>query len=230
MGVRAHDAGAGSGVAAVLVFGVSCWHLLRGRNQELFLRAAKLSLIVLVPVSALNLWFGSSFRIVVTEQQPMKILDRGAVGHLPTVRLQLARSVASRRTTRRPRSRFRSTRLLSFLATGSFNGRVVGMNELQAQETADYGPGDYIPPVRATYWGMRIMAYLGTLVFLVAALGLPVPARAARADALVPVDGRRDDRGALPRRALAAGCSRRSDGSRGSSRACSRPPMRRRRT
>ena len=65
----------------------------------------------------------------------------------------------------------RSTRLLSFLATGSFKGQVVGMNELQAQETADYGPGDYIPPVRATYWGMRIMAYLGTLVFLVAALG-----------------------------------------------------------
>ena len=51
---------AGITVAAVLVFGVSCWHLLRGRNQELFLRAAKLSLIVLVPVSALNLWFGSA--------------------------------------------------------------------------------------------------------------------------------------------------------------------------
>ena len=42
---------------------------------------------------------------------------------------------------------------------------------MQAQETAAYGPGDYIPPVRSVYWAMRIMAGLGTLVFLVAAVG-----------------------------------------------------------
>ena len=45
------------------------------------------------------------------------------------------------------------------------------MNELQASEAAKYGPGDYIPPTRTTYWSMRIMAYAGTLVFLVFALG-----------------------------------------------------------
>ena len=45
------------------------------------------------------------------------------------------------------------------------------MNELQAQYEQQYGPGNYIPPVRTIYWSMRIMAYLGTLVFLVAALG-----------------------------------------------------------
>jgi cytochrome bd ubiquinol oxidase subunit I len=62
-------------------------------------------------------------------------------------------------------------RLLSFLATGSFKGQVVGMNENQKTEQRRYGRGNYIPPVRAVYWSMRIMAYLGTLVFLVAALG-----------------------------------------------------------
>ena len=45
------------------------------------------------------------------------------------------------------------------------------MNEVQSQYEQQYGPGDYIPPVEAAYWGMRIMAYLGTLVFLVAAVG-----------------------------------------------------------
>ena len=36
---------------------------------------------------------------------------------------------------------------------------------------AKYGPGNYIPSVRALYWAMRVMAYLGTLMFCVAALG-----------------------------------------------------------
>jgi cytochrome d ubiquinol oxidase subunit I len=45
------------------------------------------------------------------------------------------------------------------------------MNPLQAEEEQQYGPGDYIPPVRTAYWSMRIMAYAGSLVFLVAALG-----------------------------------------------------------
>ena len=37
-------------------------------------------------------------------------------------------------------------RLLSFLATGSFNGEVQGINQLQAQYEQQYGPGNYIPP------------------------------------------------------------------------------------
>ncbi len=62
-------------------------------------------------------------------------------------------------------------KLLSFLATGSFNGEVVGLNENQKTEQRQYGRGDYIPPVRAAYWSMRVMAGLGTLVFLVSAVG-----------------------------------------------------------
>jgi len=41
-------------------------HFLRGRNVEVFRPAAKVALIVLVPVSCVNLWFGSHFGILVT--------------------------------------------------------------------------------------------------------------------------------------------------------------------
>jgi cytochrome d ubiquinol oxidase subunit I len=34
-----------------------------------------------------------------------------------------------------------------------------------------YGPGNYVPPPRVIYWSMRGMAYLGSLVVLVALLG-----------------------------------------------------------
>src|SRR4029078_297038 len=54
--------------------------------------------------------------------------------------------------------------LLSILATLSWNGEVVGLNELQAQYEQQYGPGDYIPNVFVQYWSMRVMAYRATAV------------------------------------------------------------------
>ena len=68
-----HTMLAGLTVGAAVVFGVCCWQFARGRNVEVFRPAAKLSLIVLVPVACVNLWFGSNFGILVTELQPMKI-------------------------------------------------------------------------------------------------------------------------------------------------------------
>ena len=59
--------------AAAVILGVACWHFLRGRNVEVFRHAAKLALIVLVPVSAVNLALGSHLGVVVTDYQPMKI-------------------------------------------------------------------------------------------------------------------------------------------------------------
>jgi cytochrome bd-type quinol oxidase subunit 1 len=57
------------------------------------------------------------------------------------------------------------------LATGSFSAKVEGLNQIQAQYEQRYGPGDYVPPVRSAYWAMRVMAYLGTLVVLLALVG-----------------------------------------------------------
>jgi cytochrome d ubiquinol oxidase subunit I len=62
-------------------------------------------------------------------------------------------------------------RLLSYMATGSFSGEVQGLNQLQAEEQSEFGPGNYMPDVRVTYWSMRVMAYMGVLMFLVAAVG-----------------------------------------------------------
>src|SRR5262249_47572648 len=44
-------------------------------------------------------------------------------------------------------------------------------NQLQAQEQAKYGPGNYMPNVRVIYWAMRVMAFAGVLMFLIAAVG-----------------------------------------------------------
>jgi cytochrome bd ubiquinol oxidase subunit I len=61
--------------------------------------------------------------------------------------------------------------LLSYLSTGSFKSKVLGLNQLQEQYSKKYGKGNYIPPVRPAYWAMRGMAYSGGLMVLVALLG-----------------------------------------------------------
>jgi cytochrome bd ubiquinol oxidase subunit I len=157
---------------AAVVFGVACWHLLRGRNQDIFKRAAKVSLIVLVPVSAFNLWFGSHFGIYTTEYQPMKIASTEAQWNTcQPCAFSLFQVGGFTQSDQTPAFSIQVPRLLSFLATGTFNGKVEGMNSLQSQYEGKYGRGNYIPNARVTYWSMRVMAYLGTLVVLVALAG-----------------------------------------------------------
>jgi cytochrome bd ubiquinol oxidase subunit I len=158
--------------ASLVVLGVSCWHLARGRNQDLFIRGAKLALVVALPVSAANLWVGSHFGIYTTETQPMKIASTEAQWNTcQPCSFSLIQIGGFTQSDETPSFSIQIPDLLSFLATGSFNGKVVGINDSQKQEQRQFGRGNYIPPVEAVYWSMRIMAGLGTLIFLVAAVG-----------------------------------------------------------
>ena len=59
--------------------------------------------------------------------------------------------------------------LLSFLGTGSFAGTVQGIDDLQAQYAAQFGPGDYVPWIPVAYWTFRLMIGFGVLATAVAA-------------------------------------------------------------
>jgi cytochrome d ubiquinol oxidase subunit I len=157
--------------AAVVIFGVACWHFLRGRNEDLFRRAAKLALVVGVPISAFNLWWGSNFGIVVTDYQPMKIAASEAQWDTcQPCAFSLFQIGGFSEDDQTPSFSIQIPRMLSFLATGSFDGEVQGLTPLQAADEAQYGPGEYMPPIRTAYWGMRVMAYAGSLVFLILAV------------------------------------------------------------
>ena len=155
--------------ASVVIFGVACWHLLRGRNEDLFRKAAKLALVVGVPISAVNLWWGSHLGIVITDYQPMKIAATEALWETEQPAAFSVFQIGGFTTEdQTPSFDIEIPKLLSFLATGSFNGEVQGLNPLQQQAERDYGrSGNYMPPIETTYWSMRVMAYLGSLVFLV---------------------------------------------------------------
>jgi cytochrome bd ubiquinol oxidase subunit I len=167
-----HTILAGLIFGSIVMLGVCCWHFLRGHDVELFRRAAKLALIVAVPVTLLQLVVGNRFGEAVTSAQSMKIAASEAQWNTCEPcgfsMFQIGGFTADDPT---PKFAITVPRLLSYMATGSFDGQVQGLNELQAQEESQYGPGNYMPNVRVIYWSMRVMAFTGVLMFLISALG-----------------------------------------------------------
>jgi cytochrome bd ubiquinol oxidase subunit I len=157
---------------SIVMLGVSCWHFLRRSETDLFLKAAKLALIVAVPVTLLQLVVGNRFGEAVTSAQGMKIATSEAQWQTCQPcgfsMFQIGGFSAQDPT---PSFSITIPRLLSYMATGSFSGQVEGINEIQSQEQHRFGRGNYVPDVIVDYWAMRVMAYLGMLLFLVAAVG-----------------------------------------------------------
>jgi len=157
---------------SMAMFGIACWHMLRGRNVELFRRAAKLALIVAVPATLVQLSVGNRFGEAVTSAQGMKIAASEAQWNTCQPcgfsLFQIGGFSAQDPT---PRFAITIPRLLSWMATGSFDGKVEGLNQLQHQERRSFGRGNYEPDIRLMYWSMRVMAMLGVAMFLIAAVG-----------------------------------------------------------
>jgi cytochrome d ubiquinol oxidase subunit I len=157
---------------STVVLGVSCWHFLRGHQVDVFRKAAMLALIVALPVTLLQLVVGNRFGAAVTSAQGMKIAASEAQWDTcQPCGFSLFQIGGFTKDDPTPSFSITIPRLLSYMATGSFDGQVQGLNQLQKQEQRDHGPGNYMPNIRVAYWSMRVMAYLGMLMFLVAAVG-----------------------------------------------------------
>ncbi len=157
---------------SVLMIGVSAWHLRRKTRQELFRKTAAVATIVLVPAIALNLFVGSELGVQEGTYQPMKIAAAEALwttcpSHCSFSLFQ----IGGGKNDETPTQILEVPDLLSILATNHVDGEVQGLNNLQAQYTSKYGPGNYIPNVFIQYWSMRVMAYLGALILLFALWG-----------------------------------------------------------
>src|SRR3954447_11941741 len=62
--------------------------------------------------------------------------------------------------------------LLSILAKGSPTATVQGIDDLQAQYAAQYGPGSYVPMIPVAFWTFRLMIGAGMLAALIGAFYL----------------------------------------------------------
>jgi cytochrome bd ubiquinol oxidase subunit I len=168
---------------SMVMLAVSAWQLRRRSSTALFQRSAKLAIIVLIPAAMLALFFGGRLGINETRYQPMKIA--AAEGQWETCQpcSFSAFQIGGGNNDHTPTEIIEIPHLLSVLATGTWNGQVVGLDELQAQYSQQYGPGNYVPNVFIQYWSMRVMAYGGVVLLLVGLLGAWLLWRKKLADA-----------------------------------------------
>jgi cytochrome d ubiquinol oxidase subunit I len=167
-----HTMLAGLIFGSILMLGVCCWQFLRRHEVDLFMKAAKLALIVALPVTLLQLVVGNRFGEAVTSAQSMKIAASEAQWNTcQPCSFSLFQIGGFSEQDETPSFSITIPRILSYMATGSFDGQVQGLNQLQAQEQRKYGPGNYMPNIEVIYWSMRVMAFAGVLMFLIAALG-----------------------------------------------------------
>ncbi|MEJ8279059.1 cytochrome ubiquinol oxidase subunit I [Pseudonocardia spirodelae] len=170
--------------AGMFVVGVGAWNLVRERAPEVFRPSVRLGLWTTLVAGLGVVVTGDLQARLMTVQQPMKMAAAEAL--YDTV----APASFSLFTIGTPDGStelwsLRVPRLLSYLATGTWDGRVEGIRQLQAQAVAAFGPGGYVPDVPLTYWTFRLMIGFGLLAAVLAVAGLWLTRR-ARADRPLP--------------------------------------------
>ena len=153
--------------AGAAVVGIAGYKLMKNRQIEVFRPAMKASAIVILLAAVGLMVTGDMDAKIMVQQQPMKM---AAAEGLYETAANAPFSILSVGDL----SGAEATRLIevpgltSYLATGSFDGTVQGVNNLQAEYQQTYGPGNYSPYVPVTYWGFRLMIGLGLLAALFA--------------------------------------------------------------
>jgi cytochrome d ubiquinol oxidase subunit I len=157
---------------AMVMLAVSAWQLRRGQDKDVFLRTARLSLVVLVPAILFTMLVGDELGVIEARYQPMKIAAAEAQWTTCQPCSFSLFQIGGGNNDQVPTQIIEIPHLLSLLATNTWNGKVTGMTPLQNQYAAKYGPGYYVPDVFIQYWGMRVMAYLAVVVVLIGVWGL----------------------------------------------------------
>jgi cytochrome d ubiquinol oxidase subunit I len=160
--------------AGAIVVGVAAWQMGRRRESPdapAFRTAAKAGMWVTVLAGVAVAASGHLQGVIMTQQQPMKMAAAEALYHTEQPASFSLITIGTLDGSQEVWS-LRVPGLLSFLATGTFDGRVEGIDELQNRYVEQFGPGDYRPVIPVTYWTYRLMIGLGALAALVSAVGL----------------------------------------------------------
>lgn len=159
--------------AGGLVAAVALWHLIRRKGNDVaeFRSALKIGAWTSIIAMAALFVTGDTQGKVMTQVQPMKMAAAEGLyetaSSAPFSLLTIGTLDGSR-----PVYQLEIPGMLSWLGTGSADGEVKGINDLQLEYVSRYGEGDYRPIIPVTYWSFRLMILFGVLAALVALLAL----------------------------------------------------------
>ncbi|MGJ0558336.1 cytochrome ubiquinol oxidase subunit I [Methylocystis sp.] len=173
---------------AAFVVGVSLWSMMQRRNaedREVYRLGIRTGAVVMLLAGVGVAVSGDFAGKVMTEVQPMKM---AAAEALYDTEQPADFSIFTIGTPDGKEEKFaiKIPKVLSFLATGSTDGKVEGINQLREQYEQTYGsdpgaryysPDGYVPNIPVSYWSFRFMIGLGVLAAGLAALILYVTRR-----------------------------------------------------
>jgi cytochrome d ubiquinol oxidase subunit I len=168
-----HVMAASIATAGALGLAVSAYHLLRKNDVEIFGHAARISLGVLLFGGITVVTAGHFLDQLVARQQPMKASASEAVfknetgAGLSLFAIQPAEKYPSKNI-----FNIEIPYVLSFLTNWHYDSTVPGVDNLNRQYQAKYGPGNYKPMVIVTYWVFRLMVGIGFFFIFWGLLGL----------------------------------------------------------
>src|SRR5262245_1136174 len=155
-----------------LVLGISCYHLLRGKNVEIARMCAKTALVVTFVGTILAGAVGDQLGKLLEDQQPMKMAAAEALYKTKQpADLSLFAVAGFEKNPGENAFNISIPHGLSIMS-GGWDKKVRGIDEVQADYQKKYGPGDYTPVVGVTYWTFRGMVYAFGALLGLTALGL----------------------------------------------------------
>jgi cytochrome d ubiquinol oxidase subunit I len=174
---------------AAFMAGVALWLMVRPATPEadrsMYRKGVRIASWTLI-VAACGVGItGDEQGKIMTEQQPMKM---AAAEALYDTEQPASFSILTIGSLDGSEEKFaiKIPRLLSFLGTGTLDGKVEGINQLREEYKDTYGTdpgaayytaGDYVPVVPVTYWSFRLMIGLGMLAGLIGLILLWVTRR-----------------------------------------------------
>lgn len=156
---------------AFLITGISAYKLLKKKDVDFFKKSFNIAIIVALLSSVLVAVFGHQQAQYLVKTQPMKMAAAEALWERSEDPAPWTVFASIDPENQKNNAEFKIPYLMSILSYSKLSGDVIGMKELQAQYEAQYGPGDYIPPVRTTFWSFRIMVAAGSLMILLGLYG-----------------------------------------------------------
>ncbi|HEY2191271.1 MAG TPA: cytochrome ubiquinol oxidase subunit I [Actinomycetospora sp.] len=156
--------------AGMFVLGIAAYHLVRRNEIAVFRSSLRLALVTVVVAGIGTMITGDLQARLMTEQQPMKMAAAEALYQTSSPASFSLFTIGSLDGSQELWS-IRVPRVLSFMATGSPNGTVEGINDIQQASVAQFGPGNYVPDIPVAYWSFRVMIGFGALAILLALVG-----------------------------------------------------------
>jgi cytochrome d ubiquinol oxidase subunit I len=166
-------------VGGAFVMAVGLWHLRKpnvGANASMYRKATRIGAWVTL-VSALGVMVSGDLQgKVMTEVQPMKMAAAEALYNSESSNAPFSLLTIGSLDGTKEKFAVKVPGLLSFLATGRFDGPVEGINQVKAAYQKQYGADpssrvfsqSYTPTIPLTYWSFRIMIGLGMVCALIA--------------------------------------------------------------